>query len=827
MQAIRDLVEIRADAVLYHSAFGFARVKDVANGEVQLAWERPADGLPARVKIEGLVRAYRLCRPDGFFDRALRGPDALREALEVDPVGTLHVLLDELDGPQRKEDVRDWVVGRELISARAFDRWWDRLGPLLREDGRFRVVDGAIALDPEAQSGPWLDDPTLPPSRRLELAIADRAAIEPDTFLRHVAEAWRNGGPRVRDAALEQLREQPADVVFGALLGADEAHGLDATEALIHAVRQGAWSPMALSEPLRGRLVARAANPRRTPDDVDGRLVAALWRWGVPGLVPGLIVGAPVAVVHAALSALPPRRSEALGTAILTEAITERAEAVALEVARRLVADTPESVDTWIDRVSAERPAVREFLIARRASLEPVEIDAVDQTEDIELPTTAEITRDAPGPIGWESLPHRMDRALLDVGAALARALARHHALGRVVNPSRETVQLLPDGTVFVIEGGDPRRSYRPTGEPPSPASDVFAGAVLLVEAILGRPWPRALPPDKAMPFLRHVAPGLPPSALGPLARGLHPQAKFRAGDGQAWLGSWIASGRAEEARTPELYSPRVRVRVGFDSHVGRAKLLQTQTNQDAVFVSTKGPLSLFVVCDGISTANTGSGDLAAAITTQVVASLWEQWLSRLVNARHDEARDFVDRALRTANQAVCEASLRLAGGRLQGRVPMGTTAIVGIGVGNRVSIGWLGDSRAYVVGPYGAAQLTADLNQAGERVVDWVEGKGPPWDGGGFALVGYVGHFDELGAAVPLGCHHTSIVLHADERLVMCSDGVTDYAGEGPADAARALSEIAAHGDPEEAARRLIDAANRGGGGDNATAIVVTPGAS
>jgi hypothetical protein len=289
MLAIRDLVEIRADAVLYHSAFGFARVKEVSNGEVALVWERPSDTLPARVRSDGLVRVYRLCRPAGFFERALVAPDALREALEIDPVETLHLLLDDLDGPQRKEDLRDWIVERRLVSARAFDRWWDRLTPLLREDGRFRVVDGAILLDPAAQSGPWLEDPALPASRRLEVAITERARLDPEVFRRHVFEAWRGGGARVRDLALEQFRAEPPDGVFQGLLGVDDAVGFDATEALIHAVRQGPWTPDSHAPATQARLPARAASPRRAPEDVDGRLVAALWRWGLPGLVEALV----------------------------------------------------------------------------------------------------------------------------------------------------------------------------------------------------------------------------------------------------------------------------------------------------------------------------------------------------------------------------------------------------------------------------------------------------------------------------------------------------------------------------------------------------------
>ena len=46
MRPIRDISEVHPDGVLYHSAFGFARVAAVGEAGVHLAWERPGENLP-------------------------------------------------------------------------------------------------------------------------------------------------------------------------------------------------------------------------------------------------------------------------------------------------------------------------------------------------------------------------------------------------------------------------------------------------------------------------------------------------------------------------------------------------------------------------------------------------------------------------------------------------------------------------------------------------------------------------------------------------------------------------------------------------------------
>jgi serine/threonine protein phosphatase PrpC len=136
----------------------------------------------------------------------------------------------------------------------------------------------------------------------------------------------------------------------------------------------------------------------------------------------------------------------------------------------------------------------------------------------------------------------------------------------------------------------------------------------------------------------------------------------------------------------------------------------------------------------------------------------------------------------------------------------MGSTAVVAVAQGNRISIAWLGDSRAYVVGKYGASQLTADANQAGERIVDWQRGILPQFDATGFALVRYIGHFDEAGEAEPIPPLHTELVLLPGERLVMCSDGVTDYCATGPAEVARVFTDVVPRSDVDSVARALVN---------------------
>ncbi len=794
MTPIRDIAELTTGSVLYHSAFGFARVASVDEGGVTLAWQEAADHLPGRVPREVLPRVYALCAPGGFFHRNVHERAKLRAMLEEHPMDALGLLLADLPGVQSPRDLREWLVGTGLLTADGFAHWFEVVRSLAVEDGRFAVgADWLLLRGGAAVGGPLarFDNPQLAPGRRLDLALEHRQELDDESWIGQVVLAWRTGGSQVRDLALAALRDQPPDRQIQSLL----AHGAEAIDALIHGIRRGGWDPDRVSLAVHTELVALVLRGLHEDGSLDneGRLAAALIRWPTLGIVEALsdvVAGAAgKRLVRATLSALTPRGGETL----VRDLVVLARETGDVDSAR------------WLERCARGG--------SNDASWENVRADTPDSPridmQDLGGRATA-----------FADLPPRSGQSLLGLGLAMAKALRAHHREGRVVNPLAPRVRLMPDGTIEVDPGEMDSSGSHPPLEAPSPAADVHAAGVLLLEALLGRPWPRSLAPARAIPFLHLVVQQLDPAALAPLDAALHPDIERRPGDGQAWMGAWEAAVRAAERRA-RTRDPTARLQLGYDTHVGRMKTLLTQTNQDCMAVAAKGSLSLLVVCDGISTANAGTGDVASSIAAHVIANLWEQALPQLALAGPVELADFLDRALRTANSAVCEAALRFAGGALEGRVPMGTTCTVAVVSGSWVSLAWLGDSRAYLVGPYGASIVTGDENQAGERMRSWHLGLTDAWDPAGYALVGYIGHFDERLRPEGLAAHHTSFHLLPDERLVLCSDGVSDYVGDSHPEVAAAIAATVERTEPEMAARALVDLANRGGGGDNASCIV------
>jgi serine/threonine protein phosphatase PrpC len=124
---------------------------------------------------------------------------------------------------------------------------------------------------------------------------------------------------------------------------------------------------------------------------------------------------------------------------------------------------------------------------------------------------------------------------------------------------------------------------------------------------------------------------------------------------------------------------------------------------------------------------------------------------------------------------------------------------------------------------------LTWDQNLQSERLRDAVAGQVVDWRDPGSALVGYVGHYAEDGTISPARAATRTVTLLPDEWLILCSDGLTDYAGPEEASVTRLLDTTLRRADGSGAARAmevcraLVDAANRGGGGDNITVLALT----
>lgn len=162
--------------------------------------------------------------------------------------------------------------------------------------------------------------------------------------------------------------------------------------------------------------------------------------------------------------------------------------------------------------------------------------------------------------------------------------------------------------------------------------------------------------------------------------------------------------------------------------------------------------------------------------------------------------------AIHEANRAILDA--QLANPAL---ASMGTTLTAVVVYGERVFVGHVGDSKAYLISDGRAVQITSDHNVPGELVQN--------------------GHLTAEEAAVhpqrhiltrALGVREELLVEELELRwkpgdmLLLCTDGLSNLVSLGEVEA------LANELEPEALADRLVDLANSRGGHDNITVLAV-----
>ena len=454
MRPIQDIAELREGHVLYHSAFGFARVDEIGEADVRVAWDATDRNLPRVVSRDTLRRVYSLCRPGGFFERALLMPEPLSELLQVDPLTALEMLLEDLAGPQSPADVKEWMVTLGLFSDADFDRWWKNFEGRLLRDGRFRETKGLLALRVNRGDGSpvrQLDDPMLSPAKRLDLALELRDRLGQDAFREQVVQAWRTGGTQVRDLALKALDGHHPQRVLVSLL----SPGADNSEALIHALVRSEWTPAQMDEEVLDALLGRVRQGVEDPTllDSEGRLAATVARWwpdgGEPLLVDLAAVPTGQRLVKSALAALPAPRTRELHLALLERALDGRRMPAAGWLTWLLLDGKGSSARQIAESTQSSHPITSRWLMDRFAE-STVDHDEEDSEEDMPL-VTVEVELEPVGdeetmPLG--DLPARSGRTVVSLANAVVRALAKAHAEGRIVNPTGRSFVLHLDGTV-------------------------------------------------------------------------------------------------------------------------------------------------------------------------------------------------------------------------------------------------------------------------------------------------------------------------------------------------------------------------------------------
>jgi protein phosphatase len=209
----------------------------------------------------------------------------------------------------------------------------------------------------------------------------------------------------------------------------------------------------------------------------------------------------------------------------------------------------------------------------------------------------------------------------------------------------------------------------------------------------------------------------------------------------------------------------------------------------------------LFIVADGMG--GHAAGEVASEMAVRIIA----REVSEEPAGGDDELAERVRRAIQKANAAIFERTLSE-----QDKRGMGTTATVLALTQTHYLIGQVGDSRAYLLRDRRLMQLTKDHSYVQEQVdagyLTPEQARTHPYSN---VITRCVGANSDVTPDIYVGA------LRVGDKYLLASDGLTGMLED--ADLERALLADAA---PEELVEALIAEANRRGGLDNITAIVI-----
>lgn len=235
------------------------------------------------------------------------------------------------------------------------------------------------------------------------------------------------------------------------------------------------------------------------------------------------------------------------------------------------------------------------------------------------------------------------------------------------------------------------------------------------------------------------------------------------------------------------------------------------QTNEDNLLVDI--PNGLFVVADGMG------GHEYGEVASELAVSACQKYAidNRVDTNNHGSVTDFLEDLVRgcvlSSNDTVYNEARRRANGRRLSSASMGTTIVVVAVSGSTLAYAHLGDSRLYMVRGGVSKRLTRDhsivqgLIDSG-RCTEEQAANHPHKN----VITDVVG-MSKRTNAIPTG----RVTVESGDWFLLCSDGLTNEVKD--VDIADILT---MSNDPSDAVGLLIDRANKSGGHDNTTAVVI-----
>jgi PPM family protein phosphatase len=233
---------------------------------------------------------------------------------------------------------------------------------------------------------------------------------------------------------------------------------------------------------------------------------------------------------------------------------------------------------------------------------------------------------------------------------------------------------------------------------------------------------------------------------------------------------------------------------------------LKHDRNEDRFAIRQCGDRYALVVCDGVSSSH--DSQVASSTASETVVEL-------LAHALQKSAQIDPDRAMRGAI-ANAQSNLAMHLPRSAADDPPSTTLVAALVAEGAVTVGWVGDSRAYWIDSHGARQLTNDHSWMNSVVssceMTAEEAERHPQ---AHAITRWLGADAGENATPDIA----RFPIAPPGILLLCTDGLWNYA---PTPEAIAELVDASGEDALAVARHLVDFANAQGGHDNITAIVL-----
>ncbi|PKL75675.1 MAG: serine/threonine-protein phosphatase [Candidatus Melainabacteria bacterium HGW-Melainabacteria-1] len=251
-------------------------------------------------------------------------------------------------------------------------------------------------------------------------------------------------------------------------------------------------------------------------------------------------------------------------------------------------------------------------------------------------------------------------------------------------------------------------------------------------------------------------------------------------------------------------------IEMAGDTHIGRKR----DNNEDS-FLVLSPPLLNKLPVEAVLLAADGMGghergEVASGNVRDVFEAVFSaQYAEFLETYKVSSRENLLDTLIHEIHRNLREMALENVVEGEQ-RELMGTTLTVGLIMGETLTLGHVGDSRAYLIRGDLVAQLTEDHTIA-HRLVK--AGKMTPEEA---ATSKYRNALSQaLGASEKVQPDITTFPLEAGDVLLLCTDGLSRYLEDTD------LFDLVREHAPAESCSKLIELANSRGGRDNITVVI------